>query len=145
MTPNPTPSETSRRPPPLATIGLIMAIVLVIPTILFYAIAPDEPLKAGVTAFSEGRQRVTLSDPERYRRLGYQHYCILESHVPLTIVQAASDRPDGSVLAQAHTQGRAQAPFCPQQAEITLRPHQVRQKESFWRQIRETLARLVAA
>jgi hypothetical protein len=144
MTQNPTPSETSRRQPPLATIGLIMAVVLIIPTILFYAIAPEEPLKEGVTVFSDGRQRVYLADPERYQRLGYRHYCILESHVPLTIVQAAADRPDGSVLAQAH-EGQPQTPFCPQQAEVTLRPHQVHQKESLWRQIKENLARLFAA
>jgi hypothetical protein len=139
------PSEPAHRQPPLATIGVIMISVLVVPTILFYAVAPEEPLQEGVSVFSDGRQRVYLADPERYRRAGYSLYCVLESHAPLTVIQAAADRPDGSILAQAQSQGHAQAPFCPSQAEVTLRPHQVRQKESLWRQIKENLARLIRA
>jgi hypothetical protein len=127
----------------VGNIVLIMALVLLVPTVLFYTMAPDEPLQEGVTIFSEGRQRVYLADPARYRQSGYQQYCVLEPHVPLTIVQPAADRPDGLILAKAQGRAPLQAPFCPPQAEVTLRSHQVRQKENLLRQIRDNLARLL--
>nr|MBI3612002.1 hypothetical protein [Nitrospirota bacterium] len=58
-------TEPSQGRPPLGVIGIIIALVLLIPTVLFYSIAPDEPLKAGVTIFSDGRQRAYLADPSR--------------------------------------------------------------------------------
>nr|MBI3613501.1 hypothetical protein [Nitrospirota bacterium] len=84
---------------PLGAIGVIVALVLLIPMVLFYSIAPDEPFKESVTIFSDGRQRAYLADPGRYEGAGYQDYCVLEPRDQLTIVQPPQ-RPDGSLLAR---------------------------------------------
>ncbi|MDE3119814.1 MAG: hypothetical protein KGL03_12460 [Nitrospirota bacterium] len=111
------------------------------PTILYYAMAPDELLKAGVTIFSDGRQRVYLADPAQYERAGYQDYCVLEPRDELTIVQPPQ-RPDGSLLARVARMEPTVVPFCPPQADVFVRPHQVVQKQSLWRDVRERLDRL---
>lgn len=129
---------------PLGTIGLAVATVLVIPTLLFYAVAPDEPLKADVMVFAKGRHRAYFADPLAHRTLGYDRFCILEADDPLMIVQNPSDRPDGSLLARAQGHAGAELPFCPAGAEVVLRPHQVRQKDDVVSQIRTRLSRLLA-
>jgi len=135
--------ETISRGQPLGSIGLIVSIVLLIPTLLFYSIAPDEPFKAGVMIFADGRQRVYLADPGRYESAGYQDYCVLEPRDQLTIVQPPQ-RPDGSLLARVERNAPADIPFCPSHADVFVRPHQVVQKERPWQAITARLARLLA-
>lgn len=133
--------KSSSEGSPLGSIGVIVALVLLVPTILFYAMAPDELLKAGVTIFSDGRQRVYLADPAQYERAGYQDYCVLEPRDELTIVQPPQ-RPDGSLLARVARTDTTAVPFCPPQADIFVRPHQVAQKQSLWREVHDRLDRL---
>ncbi len=143
MAPNADTTGPSQARPPLGAIGVIVILVLLIPTVLYYSIAPDEPLKEGVAIFSDGRQRVYLADPGRYERVGYQDYCVLEPREQLTIVQPPQ-RPDGSLLARVERSGPTDVPFCPPQAAVFIRPQQVVQKESPWREIKARLARLFA-
>lgn len=143
MSAKPEPTETQPERRPLGAIGVIVALVLLIPMVLFYSIAPDEPLKEGVTIFSDGRQRLYLADPRRYEGAGYQDYCVLEPGDRLTIVQPPQ-RPDGSLLARVERSGPVDVPFCPPQAEVFVRPHQVVQKEHPWQEMKARLARLFA-
>lgn len=124
------------------TIVLVMALVLILPTLLFYAVAPDEPLKEDVAVFANGRHRAYFADPPRYRLLGYDRFCIVEADDLLMIVQKASDRPDGSLLARVQGEARPELPFCPPGAEVSIRPHQVRQKDDVLSRIKNRLARL---
>lgn len=134
-------TQPSQGRPPIGPIGVIVALVLLIPTVLFYSMAPDEPLRAGVTIFADGRQRVYLADPSQYEKTGYQDYCILEPREQLTIAQPPQ-RPDGSLLARVERTGPAEIPFCPSHADVFLRPHQVRQKPSPWNELNDRLGRL---
>lgn len=126
---------------PLGAIGVIVALVLLIPMVLFYSIAPDEPFKESVTIFSDGRQRAYLADPGRYEGAGYQDYCILEPRDQLTIMQPPQ-RPDGSLLARVERTGPADMPFCPPQAAVFIRPQQVVQKQNPWGELKDRLGRL---
>ncbi|MBM4132500.1 MAG: hypothetical protein FJ245_01910 [Nitrospira sp.] len=143
MDPNADTPEPSHGRPPLGAIGVLVALVLLIPTILYYSIAPDEPLKEGVTIFSDGRQRAYLADPSRHEGAGYQDYCVLEPRDQLTIVQPPQ-RPDGSLLARVERTGPTDVPFCPPQATVFIRPQQVVQKENPWQEIKARLVRLIA-
>jgi hypothetical protein len=133
-------TEPPQGRPPLGAIGIIVALVLLIPTVLFYSIAPDEPFKEGVTIFADGRQRAYLADPSRHERAGYQDYCVLEPRDRLTIVQPPQ-RPDGSLLARVERDGAADLPFCPPQAAVFIRPQQVVQKQSLWGELKDRLSR----
>lgn len=135
--------KPSQGRPPLGAIGVVVLLVLLIPTVLYYSIAPDEPLKEGVTIFSDGRQRAYLADPGRYESAGYQDYCVLEPRDQLVIVQPPQ-RPDGSLLARVERSGPTDVPFCPPQATVFVRPQQVVQKENPWQEIKARLARLMA-
>jgi hypothetical protein len=136
-------TEPSHGRPPLVAIGVIVALVLLIPTVLFYSIAPDELLKAGVTIFSDGRQRAYLADPGRYEGTGYQDYCVLEPRDRLTIIQPPQ-RPDGSLLARVERTDPADVPFCPPQASVFIRPQQVVQKQNPWGEFKDRLSRLLS-
>lgn len=119
-----------------------MAATLILPAFL-YSVAPDEPLKEGVVAFSDGKQRVYFADPRRYEREGYVNYCVLESNDQVIVVQKASDRSDHALLGRFEGRGKIQFPFCPPQAEIVVKPHQVVQKESLLRELKEKLSHLL--
>ena len=134
--------ERSKTRPPWAPIGIIVAATLILPAFL-YSVAPDEPLKEGVVAFSDGKQRVYFADPRRYEREGYVNYCGLESNDQVTVVQKASDRSDHALLGRFEGRGKIQFPFCPSQAEIVVKPHQVVQKESLLRELKEKLSHLL--
>lgn len=136
-------TEPSHGRPPLGAIGVLVALVLLIPTILYYSITPDEPLKEGVTIFSDGRQRAYLADPSRYEGAGYQDYCILEPRDQLTIMQPPQ-RPDGSLLARVERNEPADMPFCPPQATLFVRPQQVVQKQNPWTEFNDRLSRLLS-
>lgn len=120
--------------PPLLSISLIVAVLLIIPAFL-YSVAPEEPLKEGVVVFSSGKQRAYLADPARYQQAGYTNYCVLEPKDQLVIIQRPSDRSDGSLLVRFEGKTTIQFPFCPPQAEVIVKSHQVIQKESLLRAI----------
>lgn len=126
--------------PPLLSIGLIVAVMLIIPAFL-YSVAPDEPLKEGVVVFSNGKQRAYLAEPASYQQAGYTNYCVLEPSDQLVVIQKPSDRPDGSLLARFEGKTAVQFPFCPPQAQVIVKAHQVIQKESLLRTIRDRIER----
>lgn len=140
----PLPHEDAPPRRPLRTVVAILATVLFLPTLLFYAVAPDEPLKEQVAVFTNGRHRAYFAEPLRYRPLGYDRYCVLEADAPLVILQKASDRSDGSLLTLTQGDAKPELPFCPPGAAVSLRPHQVRQKDDVLGRIRSRLAQLFA-
>lgn len=142
MEPSAKKDGTPRTGQPLLAVGLTVAAMLLLPAFL-YSIAPEEPLKTGVVVFSNGRYRVAIAQPSRYRQLGYETTCVLELHDQLLIVQEPAQRQDGALLVQADAKKKPELPFCPPQAEVVVKPHQVVQKESLWSQIRAGLAGLL--
>jgi hypothetical protein len=140
----PSPHEDAPARRPLRTVFLILATVLLLPTLLFYAVAPDEPFKEHVAVFAKGRTRAYFAEPLRYRAQGYDRFCVLEADAPLVILQQASDRSDGSLLTLTQGEAKPELPFCPAGAAVSLRPHQVRQKEDVLGRIRTRLAQLFA-
>ncbi len=125
--------------PPIGAIGLLVALMLILPAVLFSSFSPDEPLKEGVTVFADERPRAAFLDPDRYRAAGFEERCAVETGTRLTIVQGPAQRPDGLLLARIEGDGPAQPPFCPPQAAVLLHPHQVRQKEGFWQAVTRVL------
>jgi hypothetical protein len=115
--------------------------MLIFPAFL-YSIAPEEPLKEGVTVFSDGKQRVYLADPQQYREAGYGTYCILEPQEQLTVLQRPSDRSDGMLSARFEGKHTVQFPFCPPHAMILAKSHQVTQKERLLQSIIHTATRV---
>ncbi len=113
--------------PPLWSIGLAAAIILIAPMVL-YSIAPSGPIREGDTIFSNGAHKVNLFQPDRYQRVGFESTCILDPKDPLIVLQTPSEGPDGVILAQVQGKSRVEWPFCPPQAELLIKPSQVMQK-----------------
>src|SRR5574339_589155 len=85
--------------PPLWSIGLIIALMLIVP-IVMYSIAPPGPIRDGDTIFAEGAVKVPLIHPLLYEGANFKGTCMLDPHDPLMVVQRPSDRSDGSILAK---------------------------------------------
>lgn len=113
--------------PPLWSIGLIIALMLIVP-IVMYSIAPPGPIRDGDTIFAEGAVKVPLIHPLLYEGANFKGTCMLDPHDPLMVVQRPSDRSDGSILAKVQGKTSIEWPFCPPQAEILLMQHQIAQK-----------------
>lgn len=113
--------------PPLWSIGLIIALMLIVP-IVMYSIAPPGPIRDGDTIFAEGAVKVPLTHPLLYEGANFKGTCMLDPHDPLMVVQRPSDRSDGSILAKVQGKTSIEWPFCPPQAEILLMQHQIAQK-----------------
>ncbi|WP_447979390.1 hypothetical protein [Candidatus Nitrospira bockiana] len=122
----------------LVSLALIIGAMLLIPAFL-YSLAPEEPLKEGVTVFANGRHRAYLLDPEAYRALGYTGYCVLEPHDPLIVVKPAGEAAGASMVARIEGKTKAEFPFCPPAARVLVKPHQVIQKEGLWSDLKERL------
>ena len=123
----------------MVPISLIVLVMVLLPAFL-YPILPEGPVKEGDRVFSTGRHRAYFADPRRYHQVGYQSYCVVEPRDPLVIVGYA---PDQAFLARVQGKTKIEFPFCPPQAEVILKRHQVAKKESLWSQIRYGLARIV--
>lgn len=139
------PTEQSESPPerhPLAGIGLI-AIVMVILTAVLYSVSPVGPMREGDVVFADGRQRVYLATPARYREAGYETHCYLEPREALVVLERPLDRPDGTLKARFEGKSRLEFPFCPPQAEVLVKPHQVVQKVGLWEELKARLAGLI--
>ena len=113
--------------PPLWSIGLIIALMLIVPIVL-YSIAPPGPIRDGDTIFAEGGVKVPLIHPLLYEGANFNGTCLLDPHNPLMVVQRPSDRSDGSILAKVQGKTSIEWPFCPPQAEILLMQHQIAQR-----------------
>lgn len=135
-------SARSRR----ALLLLVLAggLVLLVPAFL-YTIAPEGPLRDGDVVYATGRHIVYFVRPDRYREAGYATSCVLEPRDPLLIVRRLPDRPGESAVARVQGErARLERPFCPPQAEVVVRPHQVTAKVQVWAEVRDVVAGLLA-
>jgi hypothetical protein len=129
-----------------ALLLLVLAggLVLLVPAFL-YTIAPEGPLRDGDSVYSTGRHIVYFVRPDRYREAGYTTYCVLEPRDPLLIVRRLPDRPGESAVARFQgVRARLERPFCPPQAEVVVRPHQVTTKVHLWGAVRDAVAGFLA-
>ena len=117
--------------PPLWSIGLVVAIMLGAP-LLIYAISPAGPIREGDTIFSGRANKVFLANPMLYEGAHFGGTCLLDPEDPLIVIQPTGDRPDGLVLAKIQGKTVLEWPFCPPQGEVLLPPEQITQKPEFW-------------
>jgi hypothetical protein len=130
--------DRNRSEPPLWSIGLAVVVILMAPVVL-YSLAPTGPLREGDTVFSDGEQRVRLSEtgPGFWSRS--DDSCLLDPGHPLIIVQPPTETPDGTILAQVQGTPSIEWPFCPSHAEVLLNPRQIYQKPALLSGVRDTL------
>ena len=112
--------------PPLWSIALAAAIIIVIPMLL-YSIAPDGPIREGDTVFSNGSHKVPLYQPDRYRQIGYESTCLLDPKDPLIVTHAPAEGPDDEIIAQVQGKSSIEWPFCPPQAELLVNRRHIMQ------------------
>src|SRR5881227_3819182 len=68
--------DTAQSWPPLWSIGVAIAVMLIVPAIL-YSMAPEGPIREGDTVFGSGRHMVILAHPTDYQHAGYETTCVL--------------------------------------------------------------------
>jgi hypothetical protein len=143
MSNRPTSDKEEFKPaePPLWSIGLAAAVILVAPMVM-YSLAPAGPIREGDTVFSNGSHKVLLSDPEHYKSIGFEQTCMLDPKDPLIIMRGMADDGDGTMIAQVQGKSRIEWPFCPPQAEILLKPHQFQQKPNLLQDIKDSFIRV---
>lgn len=127
--------------PPLWSIGLAAAVILFAPMIM-YSITPAGPIREGDTIFSSGAHKVHLSEPHRYIQAGYQETCLIDPKDPLIVLHSPVDPTHDVMLVQVQGKSTLEWPFCPPQAEILVKPHQVLQKPNLLQEIRDSMTRL---
>lgn len=113
--------------PPLWSIGLAAALMLVVPIVL-YSIAPTGPIREGDTVFAESSTTVSLAYPLLYETAKFDGTCLLDPEDPLMVTQRPVERADGLILAKVQGKTTIEWPFCPPQAEVLLNQHQIIQK-----------------
>ncbi|HJR76540.1 MAG TPA: hypothetical protein VJ805_06185 [Nitrospiraceae bacterium] len=138
-----TPNREDTKPaePPLWSIGLAAAVIVVAPMVM-YSLAPAGPIREGDTVFSSGSHKVRLSEPQRYQDKGYGETCILDPKDPLIITHGPTDDANGPVVAQIQGKSRIEWPFCPPQAEVLIKPHQFLQKPALLQDIKDSIVRV---
>lgn len=119
-----------------------MVAILIAPVVL-YSLAPTGPLREGDTVFSNGEQRVRLSETGARFMSHPDDTCLLDPGHPLIIVQRPTERPDGTILAQVQGNPSIEWPFCPPRAEVLLTQRQISQKPAFLSGVRDLLARML--
>jgi hypothetical protein len=129
-------STSTRKRRALMRVSLIVIMMLMIPVVL-YTIVPEEPIKEGMIVYASATHRAYFEEPERYRNMGYAAFCILEPQLPLVVIRTASD---GSLAARSDTKSRAEVPFCPPHAVVTVQMHQIIHKQSLWIELKHVLA-----
>lgn len=137
----PTTDRQKQAEPPLWTIGLAAAVILVAPMVM-YSLAPAGPIREGDTVFSNGSHKVQLSQPTRYKQYGYTDTCVLDPKDPLIVMQGPVDTLDSPMIAQIQGKSRIEWPFCPPQAEVLIKPHQFVQKPNILQDIKDSLIRV---
>lgn len=130
--------ETAQSWPPLWSIGLAIAVMLIVPAIL-YSIAPEGPIREGDTVFGSGRHMVVLAHPTDYQRAGYESTCVLEFRDPLLVISRPAESPAGPFRVQVQGKTKLEFPFCPPQAEVILKRNQVFQKPNLLTDLKDSL------
>ncbi|HJU05342.1 MAG TPA: hypothetical protein VJ692_09325 [Nitrospiraceae bacterium] len=129
--------------PPLWSIGLAVTFMLLVPIVL-YSMAPSGPIREGDTVFATGRHTVGLVDLGRYEQAGYEQSCVIEHRDPLIIIRRPSDRPGSPLIAEVQGKTRIEFPFCPPNAKVLLRTHQVNPKPALLDDIKDRVGRIFA-
>lgn len=139
------PSKQSSRQgaePPLWSIAAAAAVILLTPMLLF-SLAPDGPIRNGDTVFSTGAHKVPLFKPEQHRQVGYDSTCLLDPKDPMIVLHAPAEGSDEQeIIAQVQGKNRIEWPFCPPQAELIIKPHQVTQQPSLIKDLQDFIMRL---
>jgi hypothetical protein len=139
-----TPAENEGRAPswpPLWSIGVIIAVLLIVPAIL-YSMAPAGPIREGDTVFGSGRHTVVLAHPGDYQHAGYENTCVLEFRDPLLVMSRPAAHQPGPFHAQIQGKTKLEFPFCPPQAEIIVKPFHVVQKPSLLTDLKDRVNEL---
>ena len=126
---------------PLVPIGVIVMGILILP-MLFYSTGPEGPVKEGDVIFATGKHRVSLVQGNPNAVVEPQASCILEPREQLVIMKKLADRAEGTLLARILGKTKSETPFCPPNAQVILKPHQVTLKVDTWGGIRDTFAHL---
>src|SRR5688500_6692673 len=134
-------NETSPSWPPLWSIGVAIAVLLIIPAIL-YSMAPAGQIREGDTVFGSGRHMVVLAHPTDYQRAGYENTCVLEFRDPLLVMSRPAESPSSPFRAQIQGKTKLEFPFCPPQAEVILKPYHVFQKPNLLTDVKDSLTQL---
>lgn len=93
--------------------------------------------------FSDGEQRVRLSEPGAGFWPRPDDSCLLDPDHPLIVVQRSSERSDGTILAQVQGNPSIEWPFCPPRAEVLLNQRQIYQKPALLSGVKDALAGLL--
>jgi hypothetical protein len=133
--------DTVQSWPPLWSIGLAMAVMLIIPAIL-YSMAPEGSIREGSTVFGSGRHTVILAHPTNYQHAGYEATCVLEFRDPLFVISRPTDSHTGPFRAQVQGKTKLEFPFCPPQAEVILKPSHVFQKSNLVTDLKDSVKQL---
>lgn len=133
--------QTAPSWPPLWSIGLAVAVMLIVPTIL-YSMAPAGPIREGDTVFGSGRHRVVLAHPTDYQRAGYENTCVLEFRDPLLVMSRPATSSAGPFRAQIQGKTKLEFPFCPPQAEVIVKPYHVFQKPNLLTDLKDSLTQI---
>lgn len=126
--------------PPLWSIGIAAAMILLTPLIL-YSFAPTGPIREGDTVFSDGQQRAQFSKPIPSRSSQPDETCLLDPNSPLIVLEHSTEEPDGIIKAEVQGSPVGEWPFCPVHAEVMLTLHQVFQKPAVLGTVRESLTK----
>ena len=126
--------------PPLWSIGIAAAIILVAPLIL-YSLAPTGPIREGDTVFSEGEQHAEIrhAAPDQLGRA--DGTCLLDPNSPLIVVQTPHTETDGLIVAEVQGNPTNEWPFCTLHVEVLLKSRQVFQKPAVVGAVTEILTR----
>ncbi len=137
------PNQIQRRDaePPLWSIALAAAVILLTPMVLF-SIAPDGPIREGDTVFSNGSHKVLLFQPDRYREIGYESTCVLDPKDPLIVTHSPPEGPNDDIIAQMQGKSTVEWPFCPPQAELLVKRHHINQQPNLLHDLTDNLRRL---
>jgi hypothetical protein len=134
------PLDSDRREsgPPLWSIGIAMALMLIVPMVL-YSIAPPGPIREGDTIFSDGAVKVPFVNPLLYESAKFDGTCLLDPHDPLMVIRRPSEGPDSLIFAKVQGKTAIEWPFCPPQAEVILTQRQIMQKVDVLSETKEKL------
>jgi hypothetical protein len=137
-----TPSPRQGAEPPLWSIAAAAAVILLTPMLLF-SLAPDGPIRDGDTVFSTGAHKVPLFKPDQHRQAGYDSTCLLDPKDPMIVIHAPIEGlGEEEIIAQVQGKNTIEWPFCPPQAELLIKPHQVTQQPGLIKDLRDGMMRL---
>lgn len=137
-----TPSPRQGAEPPLWSIAAAAAVILLTPMLLF-SLAPDGPIRDGDTVFSTGAHKVPLFKPDQHRQAGYDSTCLLDPKDPMIVIHAPIEGlGEEEIIALVQGKNTIEWPFCPPQAELLIKPHQVTQQPGLIKDLRDGMMKL---